>query len=89
MLERSRKRYWRLFWPTKSNMRPIELETEAEMTCLESKAEHMDHDFDGKGLSTTGCDCTNPDMVEDLDLTPTEDGPEGEESYEEPEGSDD
>lgn len=58
------------------------------MKCLRTGVEHTDFDFDGNGESTTGCDCVNADLAEDLTSTPTEDAPEGEESYENPEGSD-
>ena len=53
--------------------------------------QHIELDFDGEGLSTTGCDCridVDSQALDDLDSTPTEDGPEGEESYEAPDGDD-
>lgn len=54
---------------------------------VKCKIKHADFDFDGAGFSTLGCDC-RIDIDDDLDSTPTEEGPEGEESYEEPKGSD-
>ncbi len=55
------------------------------MNCSKTGLEHLDSDFDGAGVSTTGCDCV-VDSMDDLDSTPTEEGPEGEESYESPRG---
>ncbi|MCP4201147.1 MAG: hypothetical protein GY769_04355 [bacterium] len=56
------------------------------MICQKTGREHDDFDFDGAGLSTTGCDCRDETKAEDMSATPTECGPEGAESYEEPEG---
>jgi len=70
------------------------------MKCPTTGEEHQDFDFDADGLSTTGlCDCISVILDPNrnaaasaefnLEMTPTEDGPEGEESYENPEVSDD
>ena len=59
------------------------------MCCQRHGIIHEDYDFDGTGMSTTGCDCTRLDLAEELNSTPTEEGPGGEESYDKPEGSDD
>lgn len=59
------------------------------MRCPKTNEEHADHDFDGNGESTTGCDCVDVNQAVDLTLTPTLDCAEGEESYEDPEGSND
>ena len=49
------------------------------MECPKTGKKHEDFDFDGNGDSTAGCDCARPELAEDLTLTPTEFGPEGEE----------
>ena len=59
------------------------------MQCKETGLKLREYDFDGGGASMTGCGCVILGLVEELNSTPYEDGPEGEESYEEPEGSDD
>lgn len=65
------------------------LRQDGNMKCSLTGVEHRDYDFDGNGESTTGCDCIN-DYTEGLDPDRiVEDGPEGEESYENPEGCDD
>lgn len=57
------------------------------MKCSENGLPHSDSDFDGEGLSTTGCDCRTV-ADPDLNSAPSLEGPGGEESYEEPEGDD-
>ncbi len=57
------------------------------MICKESGEKHEVYDFDADGLSVTGCNCMEALLIDHrADMTPTLEGPVGEERYDDPSG---